>query len=44
VEFPVFEIRGLVELGFDVALAGFELPEVDLILSEADRSALSSFW
>ena len=31
----VLELQGLIDLGFDVALTGFEMPEIDLLLDEA---------
>jgi DNA modification methylase len=35
VEILAGELQGLIELGFDVAITGFELPEIDIILSDA---------
>ncbi len=31
----VLELQGLIDIGFDVALTGFEMPEIDLLLDEA---------
>jgi ParB-like chromosome segregation protein Spo0J len=31
----VLELQGLIDIGFDVELTGFEMPEVDLLLDEA---------
>lgn len=38
-EILAIEFQGLADLGFDIALTGFELPEVDLILTDADGSS-----
>ena len=31
----VLELQGLIDIGFDVELTGFEMPEIDLLLDEA---------
>jgi DNA modification methylase len=38
-EILAIEFQGLVDLGFDIALTGFELSEVDVILTDADGSS-----
>src|SRR3954468_16476429 len=37
-EILAIEFQGLIELGFDVELTGFEIAEVDLILEDSDDS------
>src|SRR6266566_1056930 len=37
-EMLVTELQGLLELDFDIELTGFEMPEVDLILDEAQEA------
>ena len=41
-EILAIEFRELVELGFDVELTGFELPEIDLILDSQNPTASSA--
>jgi DNA modification methylase len=33
------EFQGLMDLGFDVGLTGFELPEIDMILSDVEQAS-----
>jgi DNA modification methylase len=37
-ELLAIELRGLIELDFDIELTGFETPEIDLILEEASEA------
>jgi DNA modification methylase len=38
-EIVVIDLQGLLDEGFDVSLTGFEMPEVDLILSDAEQAS-----
>jgi DNA modification methylase len=38
-EILAIEFQGLAELGFDIALTGFDLPEVDVVLTDADGAS-----
>jgi len=35
------ELQGLIDVGFDVELTGFDIPEIDILLSEPDGNTLS---
>jgi DNA modification methylase len=41
-ELLAIELQGLIELDFEIELTGFEMPEIDLILEEADEAKGSS--
>jgi len=41
-EILAIELQGLIEVGFDVELTGFETPEIDLILEELQDAASQS--
>lgn len=41
-EILAIELQGLIDIGFDVELTGFETPEIDLILEESDDASPKS--
>jgi DNA modification methylase len=41
-ELLAIELQGLIELDFDVEITGFEMPEIDLVLEDADEAKRES--